>query len=52
MFSSYEKAQKEVSSAMIRERRDVELCTRCGKTNHDVKFCVGRANITIAVASL
>jgi hypothetical protein len=52
MFSSYEKAQKEIFSAMIRERRDAGLCTRCGKKNHDVKFCVGRANTTVAVASL
>jgi hypothetical protein len=36
---------------MIRERRDAELCTRCGKKNHDVKFCAGRANTTVAVAS-
>jgi hypothetical protein len=52
MFSSYEKAQKGISSTMIRERRDAELCTRCDKKNHDVKFCVGRANITVAVAPL
>jgi hypothetical protein len=25
---------------------------RCGKKNHDVKFCADRANITVAVASL
>jgi hypothetical protein len=52
MFSSYDKAQEGVSSAMIRERRDAGLCTRCGKKNHDAKFCVGRVNITIAIVSL
>jgi hypothetical protein len=52
VFSSYEKAQKEVPLAMIRERRDAELCTRCDKKNYDVKFCAGRANTTVAVAPL
>jgi hypothetical protein len=37
---------------MIRERRDAGLCTRCGKKNHDAKFCAGRANTTVAVAPL
>jgi hypothetical protein len=37
---------------MIRERRDAELCTRCGKKNNDAKFCAGRANTTVAVAPL
>jgi hypothetical protein len=52
MFSSYEKTQEEVFSTMIRERRDAELCTRCGKKNHDAKFCADRVNITIAIAPL
>jgi hypothetical protein len=50
VFPSYEKAQKGVPPAMIRERRDAGLCTRCGKKNHDAKFCAGRANTTVAVA--
>jgi hypothetical protein len=52
MFSSYEKTQKEISSTMIRERRDAGLCTHCEKKNHDAKFCVDRVNTTVAVAPL
>jgi hypothetical protein len=37
---------------MIRKRRVAGLCTCCDKKNYDVKFCVDRVNITIAVASL
>jgi hypothetical protein len=52
VFLSYEKAQEGVPSAMIRERRDAGLCTRCGKKNHDAKFWAGRVNTTVAVAPL
>ena len=34
---------------MIRERRTAEVCTRCGKPNHDAKFCAGRANTEQAI---
>jgi hypothetical protein len=52
VFPSYEKAQEGIPPAMIREQRDAGLCTRCGKKNHDVKFCAGRVNTTVAVAPL
>ena len=34
---------------MIRERRTAGVCTRCGKPNHDAKFCAGKANAEQAI---
>src|SRR3954447_20521805 len=49
-YSTYAEACEGVSSEMIRERRAAERCTRCGKKNHDAKFCQGKVNTTVALA--
>ena len=49
VFESWEKAQEGVPAAMIRERRTAGVCTRCGKPNHDAKFCAGKVNAEQAI---
>src|SRR5215212_5797269 len=49
VFDNFKKAQEGVPAALIRERRTAGVCTRCGKPNHDVKFCAGKANTEQAI---
>src|SRR5215212_8900047 len=49
VFDNFEKAQEGVPAAMVRERRTAGVCTRCGKPNHDAKFCAGKANTEQAI---
>src|SRR5437016_4829281 len=49
VFESWEKAQEGVPAAMIRERRTAGVCTRCGKPNHDARFCAEKANVEQAL---
>jgi hypothetical protein len=49
VFDNFEKAQEGVPQALIRERRTAGVCTRCGKPNHDAKFCAGKANTEQAI---
>ena len=49
VFDSFEKAQEGVPANLVRERRTAGVCTRCGKPNHDAKFCAGRANTEQAI---
>jgi hypothetical protein len=49
IFESYEKAQEEVSSTMIRKCRSAGLCMCYKKKNHDAKFCASRINIIVAI---
>ena len=51
VFDSFEKAQEGVPANLVRERRTAGVCTRCGKPNHDAKFCAGRANTKQAIVS-
>jgi hypothetical protein len=43
-FNDYKDACKGVPAEVIKERRDKELCTRCGKGKHNAKYCAGEVN--------
>ena len=43
-FDSYFKATEGIPREVVRERREKNLCTRCGRKGHNAKFCANEAD--------
>ena len=43
-FDSYFKATEGIPREVVKERREKNLCTRCGRKGHNAKFCANEAD--------